>query len=202
MRLSFGLLAVPAVIASFVLTAFEKDASAQVYVVRRGPYQSSTGLNLGLDVEGASDVTPPDNTSVAGGGGVKLRIGAEIHRPYLRIIPEGGFAFTHLFVQDTAGDSLGWNMERLFVGCRIGFGEVIVPIIYGHIGYGWRASDDISTANGFPAANGLTADGGVGLDFHFIRHLGLGLHAEYVTVQSAPAVPDWIAVGGHMDYRF
>jgi hypothetical protein len=35
-----------------------------------------------------------------------------------------------------------------------------------------------------------------------IRHFGFGLHVEYVTVQAAPAVPDWVAFGAHMDLRF
>ena len=178
-------------------------ASAQYYVVRRNPDYQSVGLNLGLDLEGAGDVTPPQSTADSGGGGFKLRIGAEIRRPWLRIIPEGGFGFTHLFVNDPVGNSVGWNMERLFGGVRIGFGEVVVPILYAHVGYGWRASG--SDANGltpYASGGGLTADGGVGLDFHLIRHFGFGIHAEYVTVQAAPAVPDWIAVGAHLDLRF
>jgi hypothetical protein len=186
-----------------VIVACESDARAQYVVVRRQPQTYGVGLNLGLDIEGATDVTPPPGASIEGGGGFKLRVGAEIRRPYLRIIPEGGFAYTHLFVTDAAGDDLGWNMERLFGGVRIGFGEIIVPIIYAHIGYGWRAAND---NNGnvvvFPSANGFTADGGVGLDFHLIRHVGFGFHAEYVTVQAAPAVPDWVAFGAHADFRF
>jgi hypothetical protein len=207
MRFSVSSLAsavAPVVVGAVVLLSYAPDAKADYYV-RRAPEQMGTGLNLGLDLEGASDATPPQNTSGEGGGGFKLRIGAEIRRPYLRIIPEGGFGYTHLFVSDNAGDNVGWNMERLFVGVRIGFGEVIVPIIYGHIGYGWRTTgtnDTIGAGSAVPGASGLTGDGGIGLDFHFIRHVGFGLHAEYVTVQANPATPDWIAVGAHMDVRF
>ena len=33
--------------------------------------------------------------------------------------------------------------------------------------------------------------------------IGIGAgDPEYVTVQASPDVPDWIAVGGHMDIRF
>jgi hypothetical protein len=180
----------------------ESSANAQYYVVRRAP--ESVGLNLGLDVEGTADVTPPNQSSVSGGGGVKLRIGAEFHRPFLRIIPEGGFAYDHLFVSDANGqNTVGWNMERLFVGGRIGFGEVVVPVLYGHLGYGWRGvgADNTGGLN-IPGGSGFTADGGVALDFHLIRHFGFGVHAEYVTVQTSPAVPDWVAVGGHLDFRF
>ena len=96
-------------------------------------------------------------------------------------------------------------MERVFVGARIGFGEVVVPMIYGHVGYGWRVADNGNGAGNallIPGGNGFTADAGVALDFHLIRHFGFGLHAEYVTVQTTPAVPDWIAVGAHVDVRF
>jgi len=191
---------VASVAAAFVSLVNEGDAHAQYYVVRREP--ASVGLNLGLDAEGTADVTPPSNSSVTGGGGLKLRIGAEIRRPYLRIIPEGGFAYDHLFVTDQVGNNVGWNMERLFGGVRIGFGELIVPIVYGHIGYGWRVTSQDNGQPLIPNSGGLTADAGVGLDFHVIRHFGFGVHLEYVTVQSVPSVPDWVALGGHVDFRF
>jgi len=189
--------------ALLLLALAAPDARAQYYVVRRSPDVNTVGLNLGLDLEGTGDVTPPQGTAVEGGGGLKLRVGAEIRRPFLRIIPEGGFGYTHLFVTDTLGNSVGWNMERMFAGVRIGFGELIVPVIYGHVGWGWRATgnEPAGETSAYPNASGLTADGGVALDFHFIRHFGFGVHLEYVTVQSAPAVPDWVALGGHIDIR-
>jgi hypothetical protein len=188
------------VAAAFALFGAEKDAHAQYYVVRREP--ASVGLNLGLDAEGAADVTPPQNASTIGGGGFKIRIGAEIRRPFLRFIPEGGFSYDHLFYSDNNGNSQGWNMERAFVGGRIGFGQVIVPIVYAHVGYGWRVTSGDGGALQSANASGLTADGGVGLDFHLIRNVGFGVHLEYVTVQTSVAVPDWVAFGGHMDVRF
>lgn len=202
MRLFVRLILAPLALSLLLVAVMAPDASAQYYVIRHR--ESSVGLNLGLDVEGAGDVTPPNNNNVSGGGGIKLRVGAEIRRPYLRIIPEGGFGYTHLFVTDQAGDNIGWNMERLFGGVRIGFGEVIVPVVYGHVGWGWRAS---GTAPGtsytpYASAAGFTADGGVALDFHLVRHFGFGFHLEYVTVQAAPAVPDWVALGAHLDARF
>jgi hypothetical protein len=41
--------------------------------------------------------------------------------------------------------------------------------------------------------------GGFTLDVHVIRHLGLGGHAEYVTVDSEPFAAQWIALGLHAD---
>ncbi len=198
----------PAAAAAIVSLAHETDARAQFYYVRPAP-QNGVGLNVGVDLEGAADVTPPAATDIFGGGGVKLRVGAEIRRPYLRIIPELGFGYTHLFVSDQYGDNIGWDMERVFVGVRVGFGEVIVPTIYGHIGYGWRSAQDSNASSYYssgvtaiPSANGLAADGGLALDFHFVRHFGFGVHVEYVTVQATPSIPDWVAAGVHGDYRF
>ncbi len=178
-----------------------RTAKAQYYVVERRPLRYSTSLNLGLDAEGAADVAPPDvnSSAVEGGSGFKLRIGAQIHRRFLRIIPEGGFSYTHLFVTDDARESVGWNMERTFVGVRLGFGEVIVPIVYGHIGYGWRSTSG-GPVEPVPAASGVAADVGAGLDFHLIRHFGFGFHVEYVAVEATPDVPDWIAFGVHGDF--
>lgn len=120
----------------------------------------------------------------------------------MRIIPEGGFAYTHLFVTDNAGDSLGWNMERAFAGVRVGFGEIVVPVFYGHVGYGWRGTTGGPLLYPVPTASGVTADAGVGLDFHLIRLLGFGLHFEYVAVEATPYVPDWMAFGLHADVAF
>jgi hypothetical protein len=190
------------VVGSFVLLANPREAHAQQYYYVRPQPVYGTGLNIGVDLEGAADVTPPPSTDVEGGGGVKLRLGVEFRRPWLRIIPEAGFGYTHLFIQDPSGANVGWNMERLFVGARIGFGELIVPVLYGHIGYGWRATEDDNGGVYIPSASGLTVDGGVALDFHLVRHFGFGLHLEYTTVQAAPAIPDWVAAGVHGDYRF
>jgi hypothetical protein len=193
----------PVAVATGLLVFVEPTpAEAQVYVVEtRDRYwdrdRFTSTLNLGFDAEGAADVAPPsvNQNSVEGGSGFKVRVGAQIRRRFLRIIPEGGFSYTHLFVTDNAGDSLGWNMERAFFGARIGFGEVIVPVIYGHLGYGWRDT----TQGPVPASGGFAGDAGVALDFHLIRHLGFGLHAEYVTIEATPFVPDWVAFGLHAD---
>ena len=184
------------VAAAFALFGAEKDAHAQYYVVRRAP--ASVGLNLGLDAEGAADVTPPQNASTIGGGGFKIRIGAEIRRPFLRFIPEGGFSYDHLFYSDNNGNSQGWNMERAFVGGRIGFGQVIVPIVYAHVGYGWRVTSDPTV----PQEGGLTLDVGGALDFRIVPHLMLGLHLEYATLDDSSYGVQWVAAGGHATLLF
>jgi hypothetical protein len=184
--------------------ALEEVARADTYYVEeRGSRGYSTAFNLGFDVEGAADFTPPNvnSNSVEGGSGFKLRFGAQFHRRFLRIIPEGGFSYTHLFVTDEAGESVGWNMERAFAGVRIGFGEVVVPLVYGHLGYGWRGTSG-GVLDPIPTASGLTADAGFALDFHVIRHFGFGFHIEYVAVEATPFVPDWIALGLHGDVVF
>jgi hypothetical protein len=192
----------PLAVATGVLVCLQpRPADAQVYVVERdrdwNRDRFSSSLNLGFDAEGAADVAPPsvNQNSVETGSGFKVRVGAQLRRRFLRIIPEGGFSYTHLFVTDAAGDSLGWNMERAFVGARIGFGEIVVPVIYGHVGYGWRDT----TQGPVPAAGGFAGDAGLALDFHLIPHFGFGLHAEYVAVDATPFVPDWLAFGLHAD---
>jgi|HubBroStandDraft_2_1064218.scaffolds.fasta_scaffold194647_1 hypothetical protein len=200
-RFVSSILAPLAIASGLLVWLAPKPAQAQVYVVERDRDWSrdrfTSALNLGFDGEGVADVAPPNvnQNGVEAGSGFKVRVGAQIHRRFLRIIPEGGFSYTHLFVTDAGGDNLGWNMERAFVGARIGFGEIVVPVVYGHVGYGWRDT----TQGPVPASGGFAGDAGLALDLHLIPHFGFGFHAEYVAIDATPFVPDWLAFGLHAD---
>jgi hypothetical protein len=155
--------------------------------------------SLGLDLEGAIplDSHTKDADSLQGGSGFKVRFGDQIHLPLLRITPEVGFALDRLFGDGgSAYSGYAWDMERIFVGGRIGFGAVVVPTLYAHVGYGWRTTDDPAV----PEGNGVAFDGGLALDLHLIRHFGFGAHAEYDTVATGGGTtPRWLALGLHLD---
>jgi hypothetical protein len=175
----------------------------RVYVVeeRDEDYAPRSSLNLGFDLEGAVPVDVPRSLSgndVNGGGGFKVRVGDQIRWPRLRITPEGGYAYDHLFASDDAGNSYAWDVHRLFGGVRFGFGRLVVPGFYAHLGYGWRDTGDPTVAR----ANGLAFDAGGFLDFHVVPHFGFGVHAEYVMVDAQPYTPHWVALGGHVDVNF
>jgi hypothetical protein len=200
--------------------ATARSASAQRYVVVYGPpppppppptryYYAAPvddgpeqALNIGIDLEGAAPLgiaTSPDGNSVQGGGGLKVRIGESFRlAPGLRIVPEVGWGYDHLFATDDLGNSYDWDMHRLFGGARLEFGRFLVPILYAHAGYGWRNSGDSSV----PDVSGVAFDVGGALDLRLFPHLALGAHLEYATISATPYEPEWIAAGVHADITF
>jgi hypothetical protein len=158
-------------------------------------------LALGVDLEGAVAVNVPvlDGNNVQNGAGFKVRIGEQFKlRPRLRITPEVGYAYDHLFGNDDIGNSYDWEMHRVFVGARLAFGHFLSPALYGHLGYGWRVTADPLV----PQASGFAWDVGAALDLRVIPHLGLGLHVEYDELDSNPYAPEWVSFGAHADVIF
>jgi len=152
------------------------------------------GLNLAADVEGAAAVDSPhtvSGNSLGGGTGFKARIGEELHVPLVRFTPEAGYGYTRFFATSTGGTTYDWDAHRIIGGVRVGLGEIIVPSIYGHVGYGWRQTGDPSVVN----AGGVTFDGGLALDLHILPIVAFGAHAEYTYVDARPYVPQWLAFG-------
>jgi len=165
----------------------------------REPPEAPSALALGVDLEGAAPVNVPqlaDRNSLDGGGGIKVRVGDQIRlRPWLRLTPELGYGYDHLFASNDYGAAYSWDMNRLFVGARLAFGRFVVPSVYGHVGYGWRTTGDPTLL----ATNGTALDFGGALDFRFVRQFQFGLHAEWVTIDGQPYEPEWIAMGAHVD---
>ncbi len=158
-------------------------------------------LDLAFDGEGAiplMDRRFQSGNDLSGGGGFKVRVGEQLRFPRLRFTPELGYGYDHLFATDDAGNPYAWDMHRLFAGARIGFGRVVVPTFYGHLGYGWRNTGDPTVAE----AHGLAFDMGFALDFHVIPHLGFGGHVEYALIDAEPYAPRWLALGLHADLAF
>jgi hypothetical protein len=155
---------------------------------------------LGFDLEGAVPINLPqvNGNDVSGGGGFKVRVGEQLHFPGIRFTPEIGYGYTHLFASDDAGNAYAWDLHRAFGGARLAFGHFLVPVIYGHVGYGWRATGDPSV----PSAGGVTYDLGGALDLHVIPHFGIGAHIEYGEIDSQPYTPQWVAFGLHADIVF
>jgi hypothetical protein len=164
-------------------------------------YEARRSLDLAFDGEGAiplMDRRFQSGNDLSGGGGFKVRVGEQIRFPRLRFTPELGYGFDHLFAADNAGTAYAWDMHRLFAGARVGFGRLVVPTFYGHVGYGWRDTGDPSVNQ----ASGVALDLGFALDFHVIPHLGFGAHVEYAAIDAQPYTPQWLALGLHADLAF
>jgi hypothetical protein len=159
-------------------------------------------LSVGADLEGAIPVNVPqflDGNNLQGGGGIKLRVGEAIRlQRGVRFTPEVGYAFDHLFASDDIGNSYSWDMNRVFAGARIAFGRFLVPVLYAHVGYGWRTTGDPTVQ----AANGIAFDVGGAIDLRLIPQFSIGAHIEYATIDAQPYTPEWVALGVHADLAF
>lgn len=156
-------------------------------------------LSVGADLEGAVPISAPrflDGNNLQGGGGIKVRVGERIRlRRGLHVTPEVGYGYDHLFATDDIGDSYSWDMHRAFAGARISFGRILVPVLYAHLGYGWRTTGDVTV----PQASGLAFDVGGAVDLRIGPRLGIGAHIEYATIDAQPYTPQWMAFGFHAD---
>jgi hypothetical protein len=169
-------------------------------------------FDLGFDVEGVLPLNPPQapagapggpngQAAIGGGAGFKIRAGDQMRFPGLRFTPELGYAYDHLWSADNLGDSYDWSMNRFFAGARLGFGRIIVPVIYAHLGYGWR---QVSSGWGDTLNNdgGLAFDVGGAIDFRLAPHVSFGAHLEYTQIVLSTDTPQWLAIGGHADFTF
>jgi len=164
-------------------------------------YEARHSFDVAFDGEGAiplMDRRFQSGNDLTGGGGFKVRVGEQIRFPRLRFTPELGYGYDHLFATDNANNAFAWDMHRLFAGARVGFGRVVVPTFYGHVGYGWRDTRDPSVAQ----ASGVALDVGFALDFHVVPRLGFGAHVEYAAIDAQPYTPQWLALGLHADLAF
>jgi hypothetical protein len=166
-----------------------------------GDRLARSSLDIAFDGEGAVPLMDrhfQSGNDLSGGGGFKIRVGDQFRFPGLRFTPEVGYGFDHLFATDNTNTAYAWDMHRLFAGARLGFGRMIVPTVYAHVGYGWRDTGDPTVAQ----ANGLAFDLGFALDFHVIPHVGFGGHVEYASIDAQPYTPEWLALGLHGDIAF
>jgi hypothetical protein len=152
---------------------------------------------LAVDLEGAIPVNPPqflDGYTLSGGGGFKLRAGEQIRlQGGMRITPELGYGYEHLFASDDNGDQVDWELSRVFAGARLSFGRFVVPVVYAHIGYGWQDTGDPNSQ----AAGGISYDVGGAIDLRVIPHFDFGAHIEYAAIEAQPYSFQWLALGVH-----
>jgi hypothetical protein len=185
--------------------AFSPSALAQGGQPGEEPHEEKKGggpaADIGLDLSGAAILTQPrpsSGNSLAGGGGLKARLGGQFRAPFVRVTPEVGYGYMHVFTTNEIGSNYDWNTHQLFGGIRLGIGEIVTPTLYGHVGYGWRVTHDPT----IPDANGVAFDVGFALDVRIIPHFDLGAHVEYAMIDSRPYVPQWVAMGLHADLVF
>jgi hypothetical protein len=160
-------------------------------------------LVVGADIEGVVPTTFPrfgNGNEFAGGAGFKLRVGEQMRlRGGLCVTPELGYGYDNLFATDDVGDSISWEMHRLSGGARLSFGTFVEPVIYAHVGYGWRRVAGALPVSGEGA---LALDLGGALDVRVLPEVRFGAHIEYATIEVQQYAPQWLALGWHADLVF
>ncbi len=99
------------------------------------------------------------------GGGFNVRVGDELDLILVSLTPELGVGY-HAFAGD---DSTG--IYTGFAGGRLGFGKVIEPSVFAHIGVGRLEAPVSRTAP--------LIDGGLALDFTLLPLIDIGVHGAY-----------------------
>lgn len=162
--------------------------------------QAKAEVQLAADFDVAVPVNAPDNTRVltTTGAGFDGRLGFRfrIPRTYIGITPELAVGYT----------GMDATFVRVRPGVRFGVGKLVIPYVYGHIGWGWT-SYNCDGANGSVlkrsdaqnymcldetgkalakgergSGQGAAFDVGIGLDVHPVRHFSMGAHIGYNAV--------------------
>ncbi len=166
-----------------------RSSSSLAVVVGGGALLLSPRLALadtviGVDAEGAIPTSP--SALVSGGGGLGVRLGDQFHLPLMRLTVEAGYAYARLLENDAPSD---WTLHRVQLGGRVGLGEILVPFVFVHGGYGWRVTHDDSYGG-----SGFAYDAGLGLDLN-LGVVALGVHGGYNHIDAQPVPPQWVSLG-------
>ncbi|MFT3767933.1 MAG: hypothetical protein QM820_20985 [Minicystis sp.] len=155
--------------------------------------EARADVALAADAALAVPVDQAPQRYLSTGAGFDLRGGYRFRIPYqnISITPEIAAGYT----------DLGAHLVRVRPGLRVGVGRILVPYLYGHVGYAFTsfnsigAGDTTGTAP-FVSAQGLSFDVGAGLDVTILRRFSVGAHVGYnvVNVGSTDRTPiDWRA---------
>jgi hypothetical protein len=134
------------------------------------------------------DYAVPPNSNTSDGLGFGVRLGRQVRLPpLLSVTPELAFTY-HGFDPD------GPAAYRGLVGMRLGFGEIVRPGAFAHLGIG-----RVNTEAPAPSSTGLGYDAGVFLDFTLLPLFNIGAHAAYNGINASDVDPNfnWVTVGAH-----
>jgi hypothetical protein len=146
------------------------------------PTRAHATIPVSVDIDYA---VPVESGPISEGFGAALHFGPRLDMGILQMTTELGFG-AHGFSDVVA--------YRGVLGTRLGFGALIRPTVYGHLGVGhvdWSTTSDLTH---------LTLDVGGALDFKVAPVLELGAHLGYNYVFGNGSVGSFgfLAIGGHL----
>lgn len=154
------------------------------------PREAQAGPYLGIDLDLGTAFRERVDFSYGLGG----RFGYKIwfFPAGVWLLPEVGGHFMRF----GAGNALGEfdHAGKVFGGVRFGFGHIVQPNIFAHLGLGFVGASEL----------GPSADIGVGVDFQITRIFSLGLQVAYnsVTVTSSGDAAKWVNFGLNFGFDF
>ncbi len=163
-------------------TCFAGSAEAREDRADEGSSDRSKTV-LAFDLDFVASLGAP-GADIGGGGAVRL--GRKMDLILVSLTPEIGGSYDRFN---------GLNNDRIyrgFIGARLGFGKIIEPSVFAHIGVGrFDANVASHTAPVF--------DAGIALDLTFLPLINLGAHASYNTLfsQGDYSSFNWLALGLH-----
>jgi hypothetical protein len=144
---------------------------------------------IGVDLDLGTAFRRQVDLSLGAGG----RFGYRFHFPVTSFFlqPELGGHYTSF----GSGNALGYfdHAGTAFGGLRLGFGHVVQPNFFAHLGLGFVGASQIGPA----------ADIGGGLDFSITRLFSLGVQAAYntVTITESGDAAKWVSFGMNLGFH-
>jgi hypothetical protein len=145
-------------------------------------------------IAGDLDYAAPIDSSASAGGGFGIRLGQQVHFPLLVFNPELGFTY-HGFTHDTSP-----KVYRGIAGLRLGFGEILRPGVFAHVGLGRLDLGGVPDRS----HTAFTYDAGAFIDFTALPLLDVGVHASYNRLTADDSGPkfEFFTAGAHVALVF
>jgi hypothetical protein len=150
------------------------------------------------------DLNVPIDSSFDAGGGFGIRLGQELHLPFIVLNPEIGFTYATLSDRSP-------TIYRGIAGARVGFGELIRFGVLAHVGFGHLSQDvPLIPDDRDPSYVAFTFDGGLFLDFTALPLLNIGVHAIFNRLSASEddelnvryEAVNWMQLGAHVALVF
>jgi hypothetical protein len=176
------------------------------------PGVATAQLQVGVDV----DAVFPTGEELEGdtGFGIAGRIGVGLPTPAIDFVPELSVGYAGLgapaIAEGVSGDDvdrlrdLDLSVVRAMVGARLGWGEILRPTLFAHVGYGRVNVGEDETfferRGGFGEESALSFDAGLAFDLTILPLIDVGVHGAYNLLDTERAL-EWWSAGVHAALR-
>jgi hypothetical protein len=144
--------------------------------------RDGTRTHIAVDFDFGGAIDEPGAES---GGGGAIRLGQELDLFLVSLTPELGGSY-HSFTGDADN-----RLYAGFLGGRLGFGKIIEPSIFAHVGVGHL--------NGVGSRTAPLMDGGLAIDLTILPLIDLGVHGGYnvLFARADSGALDFYTLGAH-----